>query len=74
MRLDSSVVGESPAVLLLLLQHGRRLEETFQHAGRTAVLKTFVRRERVFGAVFALAELADVERVGAFVFVLEMSL
>lgn len=53
---------------------GRGFEQTFEHAAGAPMLEALVRRERVFGTVSAVAELADVERVGLLVLVLEVAL
>lgn len=52
----------------------RRLQQTLQHATGAAVLQALVRGETVLGAVATVAELADVERVGLLVLVLEVAL
>lgn len=50
------------------------LQQPLQHAARAAVLEAPVRRQRVLGAVPAVAELAHVEGVRFLVLVLEMTL
>lgn len=51
----------------------RRLQEPLQHPARAAVLQTLVGCERVLRPVPPVAELADVQRVGLLVLVLEVS-
>lgn len=52
----------------------RGLEQPLQHTRRTTMLQTFMGRQRVFGPVSTMTELAHVQRVRLLVLVLEVSL
>lgn len=52
----------------------RGLEQSLQHAARTAMLQALVGGQGVLRSIPAMAKLADVEGVGLLVLVLKVSL
>lgn len=56
-----------------MAEESRCFEQSLEHAGRTAVLKTLVRGQTVFGAVTTVAELTHVKCVRLLMFILEVA-
>jgi hypothetical protein len=54
--------------------HGGVLQQPLEHSTRASMLKTFVRGQTILGPITATAELAHIQRVWTFMFILEVTL